>query len=94
MAIKACFLVLAFASAATAQGYTGALDAPELVYTLENYISLPTDNAQDRAAVETKVAIAFNNETHYEWESFDGWYNNPSHPDWGGAGKQALFLYV
>ena len=23
----------------------------------------------------------------YEWEGYDGWYNNPSHPDWGGAGQ-------
>ena len=21
----------------------------------------------------------------YEWESYDGWYNNPAHPEWGGA---------
>ena len=24
---------------------------------------------------------------HFEWEGYDGWYNNPAHPDWGGAGK-------
>ena len=23
---------------------------------------------------------------HFEWEGYDGWYNNPAHPDWGGAG--------
>lgn len=23
----------------------------------------------------------------FEWEGYDGWYNNPAHPDWGGAGK-------
>jgi dual oxidase len=22
---------------------------------------------------------------HYEYESYDGWYNNPAHPEWGGA---------
>ena len=22
----------------------------------------------------------------FEWEGYDGWYNNPAHPDWGGAG--------
>ena len=21
-----------------------------------------------------------------EWEGYDGWYNNPAHPEWGGAG--------
>ena len=25
-------------------------------------------------------------EPGYEWEGYDGWYNNPAHPDWGGAG--------
>jgi hypothetical protein len=24
-------------------------------------------------------------EPGYEWEGYDGWYNNPAHPDWGGA---------
>lgn len=23
---------------------------------------------------------------YFEWEGYDGWYNNPAHPDWGGAG--------
>ena len=23
--------------------------------------------------------------TDYEYESYDGWYNNPAHPEWGGA---------
>ena len=27
------------------------------------------------------------NETYFEWEGYDGWYNNPAHPDWGGAGN-------
>ena len=21
----------------------------------------------------------------YEWVSYDGWYHNPAHPEWGGA---------
>ena len=25
--------------------------------------------------------------TDYEWIGYDGWYNNPAHPDWGGAGR-------
>lgn len=25
-------------------------------------------------------------EPGYEWEGYDGWFNNPAHPDWGGAG--------
>lgn len=31
-------------------------------------------------------------EPGYEWEGYDGWYNNPAHPDWGGAGMSATFL--
>ena len=86
MAIKACLLVLAFAGAAMAnQGYTGPLSEP--LYTLQTYISVNPDNSADRRSVETRTNFVFNNETHYEWESYDGWYNNPSHPDWGGAGK-------
>lgn len=30
---------------------------------------------------------AVNNNEEYESESYDGWYNNKAHPDWGGAGK-------
>ena len=25
--------------------------------------------------------------TDFEWEGYDGWYNNPAHPEWGGAGE-------
>ena len=27
----------------------------------------------------------------FEWEGYDGWYNNPAHPDWGGAG---IYIYL
>ncbi len=26
-------------------------------------------------------------QVNYEWEGYDGWYNNPAHPEWGGAGE-------
>ena len=29
----------------------------------------------------------------YEYESYDGWYNNPAHPEWGGAGMLLFCLY-
>ena len=86
MAIKACLLVLAFASAAMAnQGYSGPLSEP--LYTLQTYVTVNPNNTADRDNVETNAGLVFNNETHYEWQGYDGWYNNPSHPDWGGAGK-------
>ena len=30
----------------------------------------------------------------YEWEGYDGWYNNPSHPDWGGAGELLWLIHA
>ena len=35
-----------------------------------------------------EVSLYFAAEGEYEYESYDGWYNNPAHPDWGGAGKR------
>ena len=85
MAIKACLLVLAFASAAMAQGYDGPLSEPR--YTLRNNIQI--DNEGDRNTINSKVN--FNNSisprVYFEWQSYDGWFNNPAHPDWGGAGE-------
>ena len=33
---------------------------------------------------------AINDKEAYEGESYDGWYNNKAHPDWGGAGEICL----
>lgn len=89
MAMKACLLVLAFASAAMANpGYTGSLSEP--LYTLQAMIKV--DNNDSRVNVENNIAIAFSNQTEYEWEGYDGWFNNPAHPDWGGAGKSAACM--
>ena len=30
----------------------------------------------------------------FEWEGYDGWYNNPAHPDWGGAGTTFILVAV
>ena len=44
---------------------------------------------------EERIRNAFENSSRddeeylrFEWEGYDGWYNNPAHPDWGGAGKR------
>ena len=29
----------------------------------------------------------FDQVEYFEWESYDGWFNNPAHPEWGGAGE-------
>ena len=44
------------------------------------------------SALETaaQTALVINQADHdrfeQEWEGYDGWYNNPAHPEWGGAG--------
>ena len=35
----------------------------------------------------TAILMNEHEEVGYEWEGYDGWYNNPAHPDWGGAGN-------
>ena len=59
-------------------------------YTLQTRIQI--NNIVDRNNVTRRISnentLKLNyNETHYEWENYDGWFNNPAHPEWGGAGK-------
>ena len=35
---------------------------------------------------DVNSALSYSMENQ-EWEGYDGWYNNPAHPDWGGAGN-------
>lgn len=85
VAVKSIILLLSFVGVGMAYtGYTGSLSEP--VYTLENDINVSPNNDADRTSINN--GIVFNaNETHYEWENYDGWFNNPAHPDWGGAGE-------
>lgn len=92
MALKICLLLLACAAVGLAQ-ILGNVPGPELgpIYTLQTFID-PNLNMDDRDAIEERInlteAIRIDNpEVHYEWENYDGWYNNPAHPEWGGAGK-------
>ena len=54
-------------------------------YTLQTIINI--DNNQSRRDANVNMARLNYDETHYEWENYDGWFNNPAHPEWGGAGK-------
>ena len=54
-------------------------------YTLQTKIYI--DNYRDRSEANIDMSRLNFNETHYEWENYDGWFNNPAHPEWGGAGK-------
>ena len=81
MALKTCLLLLACATFAMAQS-AGRNLGP--TYTLQTYIRLTPNNSVDRAPY---LFTGFSNRTHFEWENYDGWYNNPAHVEWGGAGK-------
>jgi len=76
---------LLFAAAADAQ-QAGMSLGP--TYVLQTATYLDRTNAMDRESKNfATMGDVFSNQTHYEWESYDGWYNNPAHPEWGGAGK-------
>ncbi len=57
------------------------------VYTLVN--DIPIDNSVDRNMRDfsRNAEEYFDDVRYFEWESYDGWFNNPAHPEWGGAGK-------
>ena len=91
MALKICLLLLACATVGLAQ-ILGSVPGPELgpIYTLQTII--PNVNEDDRMAIVNRLNLSAvigveNPEVHYEWEGYDGWYNNPAHPEWGGAGE-------
>lgn len=77
-------LLLAFACVASAQ-VPGDQLGP--TYTLQTRIRV--DNTVSRTNISNELFMYDLNtdESHYEWENYDGWYNNPAHPEWGGAGK-------
>ena len=78
-------LALLFAAAADAQ-QSGMKLGP--TYVLRSAIDIMPNNTADRLLTDfSMMGGILSNVTHYEWESYDGWYNNPAHPEWGGAGK-------
>lgn len=92
MTLKICLLLLACTAVGLAQ-ILGNVPGPELGPTYIPRRSNDTGlNSDDRMAIMTRIGVtrAINvsdPELHYEWENYDGWYNNPAHPEWGGAGK-------
>jgi hypothetical protein len=83
-------LLLAFVCAASAQSYSPPGSELGPTYTLRTKI--PINNTRDQINVNMRISnndqLELNyDETHYEWENYDGWYNNPAHPEWGGAGE-------
>ena len=93
MAWKACILLTAFAVAALAQfppsDQPSYDDAPRTTYNFAT-----NNNNGERAQMTDRIRSAIYVEEHYEWEGYDGWYNNPAHPEWGGAGRQLQICSV
>ena len=61
-------------------------------YTLQTFINLTVTNYEDRQEFNfsrnaSSTMASFSRQIYFEWESYDGWFNNPAHPEWGGAGK-------
>lgn len=64
------------------------------VYNLNPVPPLPADNTLDQIAIYRDKFRNFSDVEYYEWEGYDGWFNNPAHPEWGGAGKYFSLLEV
>lgn len=81
-ALQTCLLVLmAFAACTLALGP---------VYELEDSIRLDVTNRDYQQANNLSPdnpMDTFSEVEYYEWEGYDGWFNNPAHPEWGAAGK-------
>jgi len=77
-------LLLAFATVSLAQ----FAPSPQPSYGGPNAV-INIDNTASRRQIETDSGLpnAIHQEEYYEWEGYDGWYNNPAHPEWGGAGE-------
>ena len=78
-ALQVCLLLLAAASALAQLGP---------VYELNPNPPVPALNDADQAAIYRNKFNNFSDVEYYEWEGYDGWFNNPAHPEWGGAGKE------
>ena len=61
------------------------------VYELNPVPPLPPRyNEDDQEEIYRTKFRSFSDVEYYEWEGYDGWFNNPAHPEWGGAGKYSL----
>lgn len=90
-------LLLALVCMASAQSFQPPGSELGPTYTLQTKITTIPNNVYDRMVIENRTSgygmYSMNyDETHYEWENYDGWFNNPAHPEWGGAGKCAAYM--
>ena len=87
--LKVALLLLAAVAAAQERPRSKGADLGP-TYTLQTFI--PVNNFNDRqennfSRNAASIERAFSDREYFEWESYDGWFNNPAHPEWGGAGK-------
>lgn len=80
--LQACLLLAA--SACVLAQSSGQNLGP--TYNLNPDPPINIDNEMDQMAIYARFNN-FSDVGYYEWEGYDGWYNNPAHPEWGGAGK-------
>ena len=93
--MKACVLLLAFAAIAAAQPPYECTDDNRIEFDDITSTTYP-DGFERRLLTDARCSFHPDEDTegerhyqeYYEWEGYDGWYNNPAHPDWGGAGEQ------
>lgn len=82
-ALQICTVVLAIAACSLSEGP---------MYLLEDNISgrLTETNMAFQIAnnLSANAPFDFSDEENFEWEPYDGWFNNPAHVNWGGYGKQ------
>lgn len=63
------------------------------IFCISTFSEFVEDYAEAFSVVLTEeYNLNDGDEPGYEWEGYDGWYNNPAHPDWGGAGT-FVFVY-
>lgn len=77
--LQACLLVVACAACTMAQLGT--------VYVLQP--AAGNDVSPNNTANQTQIRndITISTVEYFEWQGYDGWFNNPAHPEWGGAGN-------
>ena len=85
-ALQTYAILLAFSACSIADKKT---EGP--VYLLEDSISLRLVETNRQYQEDNKLSpenpLQFSDEENFEWESYDGWFNNPAHPEWGGYGE-------
>ena len=87
--LPAC-LLLAASSCALAKS-SGQNLGP--TYNLNPEPPIKIDNEKDQMDIYERFSN-FSETEYYEWEGYDGWYNNLAHPEWGGAGESLRSLQL